>query len=57
MNAKMSAEQTQALRDNGMEIVENPDIAAFQAKVAPVYEKYGSKFGSYLTRIQEQVKK
>jgi tripartite ATP-independent transporter DctP family solute receptor len=56
MNAKMSAEQTQALRDNGMQIVENPDIPAFQAKVAPVYEKYGAKFGSYLKRIQEQLK-
>ena len=56
MNAKMSADQTQALRDNGMQIVENPDIAAFQAKVAPVYEKYGAKFGSYLKRIQEQLK-
>jgi len=39
-----------------MQIVENPDIAAFQAKVAPVYEKYGAKFGSYLKRIQEQLK-
>lgn len=57
MNAKMSAEQTQDLRDNGMQIVENPDIPAFQAKVAPVYEKYGAKFGSYLQRIQEQLKK
>lgn len=57
MNAKMSAEQTQGLRDNGMQIVDNPDLAAFQAKVAPVYEKYGAKFGTYLQRIQEQLKK
>jgi len=57
MNEKMSEEQTQALRDNGMQIDETPDIAAFQAQVAPVYEKYGAKFGTYLKRIQEQLKK
>lgn len=55
MNAEMRAEQMQTLRDNGMEIVETPDIAAFQARVAPVYEKYGEKFGDYLTRIQAQL--
>lgn len=55
MNAQMREEQMQALRDNGMEIIENPDIAAFQAQVAPVYEKYGEKFGDYLTRIQAQL--
>ncbi len=56
MNAEMEAEQIQALRDNGMQIVDNPDIAAFQAAVAPVYEKYGDQFGDYLTRIQEQLR-
>jgi TRAP-type transport system periplasmic protein len=56
MNAEMEAEQIQALRDNGMEIVENPDIAAFQDAVAPVYEKYGDQFGDYLTRIQDQLR-
>jgi TRAP-type C4-dicarboxylate transport system substrate-binding protein len=55
MNAEMEAEQIQALLDNGMQIVENPDIPAFQAMVAPVYEEYGAKFGDYLPRIQEQL--
>jgi len=36
-----------------MEIVEDPDIAAFQDAVAPVYEKYGDQFGDYLERIRE----
>jgi len=55
MNAEMEAEQIQALRDNGMEIVDDPDIAAFQAMVTPVYDEYGAKFGDYLTRIQDQL--
>lgn len=55
MNAQAEAEQMQALRDNGMQIIENPDIAAFQAMVAPVYEKYSEQFGDYLTRIQAQL--
>jgi TRAP-type transport system periplasmic protein len=56
MNAAMEAEQIQALRDNGMEIIDDPDIAAFQAMVAPVYAQYGEQFGDYLTRIQEQLR-
>lgn len=42
------AQQLQALRDNGMQIVDAPDLGAFQAQIGPVYEKYGAKFGSYL---------
>ncbi|WP_018717037.1 TRAP transporter substrate-binding protein [Arhodomonas aquaeolei] len=55
MNAEMQAEQLQTLRDNGMEIVMEPDVAAFQEAVQPVYEKYGERFGSYLDRIREQL--
>nr|WP_246009136.1 TRAP transporter substrate-binding protein DctP [Halomonas nanhaiensis] len=29
------------------------DLEAFQATVAPVYEKYGQQFGDHLPRIQE----
>ena len=39
-----------------MEIVEDADLAAFSEAVAPVYEKYGAKFGDYLPRIQEALK-
>ncbi len=53
MNAEMEASQLEALRAAGMEIVDDPDLEAFQAAVAPVYEKYGARFGDYLTRIQE----
>jgi tripartite ATP-independent transporter DctP family solute receptor len=53
VNADMEAEQLQALREAGMEINDTPDMEAFQAAVAPVYEKYGEQFGDYLPRIQE----
>ncbi len=56
MNAQMSAQQLQALRDNGMQIVDTPDLGAFQAQIGPVYETYGAKFGNYLKRIQAQLK-
>lgn len=53
VNAEMESEQLAELRASGMEIVEDPDIGAFQAAVAPVYEKYGDQFGDYLERIRE----
>ncbi len=53
MNAEMEAEQLAELREAGMQIVEEPDIAAFQEAVAPVYEQYGEQFGDYLPRIRE----
>ena len=53
VNADMEAEQFAALREAGMEINDTPDMEAFQAAVAPVYEKYGEQFGDYLPRIQE----
>ncbi len=53
VNAEMESEQLAELRASGMEIVEDPDMEAFQAAVAPVYEKYGSQFGDYLERIRE----
>ncbi len=52
-NAEMEAEQLTALEEAGMEINESPDIEAFQAAVAPIYEQYGEQFGDYLPRIQE----
>ena len=53
VNADMEAEQLAALREAGMEINDTPNMEAFQAAVAPVYEKYGEQFGDYLPRIQE----
>lgn len=56
LNAEQQSEQLQALRDSGMKIVDDADLTAFSEAVAPVYEKYGTKFGDYLTRIQDAIK-
>lgn len=50
-NAEQMEEQLKALKENGMEIVDNPDIEAFREKVKPVYEKYGSQFGDLIDKI------
>ncbi|QPM92297.1 TRAP transporter substrate-binding protein [Pseudooceanicola algae] len=56
LNAKAEGEQLAALKDAGMNVVETPDLSAFTDAIAPVYEKYGAKFGDYLPRIQEALK-
>ncbi|SDJ82606.1 TRAP transporter substrate-binding protein [Billgrantia gudaonensis] len=53
VNAEMESEQLAELREAGMQIVEEPDIGAFQEAVAPVYDQYGEQFGDYLPRIRE----
>lgn len=55
VNAEMRDEQMTELREAGMEIVEEPDLAAFREAVEPVYDDYGEEFGEYLPRIQEVV--
>lgn len=55
VNAEMRAEQMEELREAGMDIVEEPDLAAFQEAVEPVYEEYDEEFGDYLPRIREAV--
>lgn len=49
--AEQEADQIQALKDNGMEIVENPDVESFRAAVQPVYDAY-PQYGEYIERIQ-----
>ena len=49
--AEQEAAQIQALKDNGMEIVENPDVESFRAAVQPVYDAY-PQFADYIARIQ-----
>ncbi|MBR5560092.1 MAG: TRAP transporter substrate-binding protein [Clostridia bacterium] len=49
--AEQEAGQIQALKDNGMEIIENPDVESFRAAVKPVYEAY-PQYGEYIARIQ-----
>tara|TARA_B100000949_G_scaffold232773_1_gene247728 strand:- start:1607 stop:1819 length:213 start_codon:yes stop_codon:yes gene_type:complete len=56
LNAEQESEQLQALRDSGMEVIDDADLSAFSSAASSVYEKYGSKFGDYLPRIQEALK-
>jgi tripartite ATP-independent transporter DctP family solute receptor len=51
--AEQMQEQLKVLKENGMEIEENPDIPAFQEAVKPVYEKYGKKFGTLIEEINQ----
>ena len=44
-----------ALKEKGMQITD-PDTAAFQAAVKPVYDKYGPKFGTLLDDINKAKK-
>ena len=47
--------QLKVIKENGMEVIENPDLSSFREAVKPVYEKYGPKFGSLLEEIQEEL--
>ena len=54
-NAEQMAEQLKALKEKGMQITD-PDTAAFQAAVKPVYDKFGPKFGTLLDDINKAKK-
>lgn len=56
LNADMEAEQLAELRASGMNVIDDADLSAFSDAVAPVYEKYGERFGDYLPRIQDALK-
>ncbi|MGM9525836.1 MAG: DctP family TRAP transporter solute-binding subunit [Peptococcaceae bacterium] len=45
------ATQLQQMKDNGMEVVEDPDLDSFKAAVQPVYDAY-PQYADYLARIQ-----
>src|SRR5690606_4170880 len=49
-NNEQMAEQISALEEAGMEVIE-PDLAAFQEAVQPVYDKYADQFGSLIEEI------
>ena len=38
--ADQEAGQLQAMKDNGMEVIENPDLTSFKEAVKPVYDQY-----------------
>ena len=50
--AENEADQLQALKDNGMEVVETPDMDSFKAAVQSVYDQYPD-YADYLARIQD----
>lgn len=54
--AEHETAQLQALKDNGMAVVENPDVDSFRKAVQPVYNKY-SQYAEYMKRIQAALAK
>lgn len=52
--ADNEAKQLQTLKDSGMKVVENPDIASFQAAVQSVYDSY-PQYAEYLSRIKAEL--
>lgn len=52
--AEQESEQLQAMKDNGMEVIEDPDLASFKEAVQPVYDKY-TQYADYVARIQEVI--
>ena len=48
--AANEAEQLQAMKDNGMQVVENPDLDSFKAAVQVVYDAY-PQYADYLAKI------
>ncbi|NBH73026.1 DctP family TRAP transporter solute-binding subunit [Clostridiaceae bacterium] len=52
--ADQESSQLQALKDNGMEVIEEPDLASFKEAVQPVYDQY-SEYSDYVSRIQEVI--
>lgn len=56
LNADLESKQLEELRAAGMTVIDDADLSAFSEAVAPVYDKYGQRFGDYLPRIQEALK-
>ena len=52
--AEQEADQLQAIKDHGTEVVEDPDIESFRAAVQPVYDSY-PQFADYIQAIQEEL--
>ena len=50
--ADQEADQLQAIKDNGVEVVEDPDIESFREAVQSVYDAY-PQYADYISRIQE----
>jgi TRAP-type C4-dicarboxylate transport system substrate-binding protein len=50
-----AAEWVEFLKEQGMEVVEDPDLEAFREAVQPVYDKYGTEFADLLEQIEATV--
>ncbi|MBR2572671.1 MAG: TRAP transporter substrate-binding protein [Clostridia bacterium] len=50
--AEQEAGQLQEIKDNGIEVVENPDVESFRSAVQVVYDAY-PQYAEYVSRIQE----
>jgi len=51
-----AAEWLAFLKEQGMEVVEKPDLEAFRKAVEPVYEKYGASFGEDVLKAIAETK-
>ena len=54
--ADQEADQLAAIKDNGVEVVEDPDIESFRAAVQSVYDSY-PQYAEYIDRIHEELAK
>jgi tripartite ATP-independent transporter DctP family solute receptor len=52
--AEKEAGQLQEIKDNGIEVVENPDVESFREAVKVVYEAY-PQYADYIARIQAEL--
>jgi TRAP-type C4-dicarboxylate transport system substrate-binding protein len=50
------AEQLQQLKDHGMQVVENPDRAAFREAMEPAWEVYTDRFGEDGQKLIEAIR-
>ena len=57
LSKKSDDEYLKELMDSGVEVVQHPDLAAFQEAVKPIYGKYeGGDYGDLLSKILDAVK-
>ena len=54
--AEQEASQLAAIKEHGVEVIENPDVDSFRAAVQGVYDAY-PQYSAYITRIQETLSK
>ena len=54
--AEQEASQLAAIKDHGVEVIEDPDVDSFRSAVKSVYEAY-PQYAEYINRIQAQLAK